>query len=140
MHAAKRTWVNAGIAAFIAYQLAMPLSYYLGDHAYDERFSWRMFSTLRMAQCEVTMTESAAGGTPQSIALGRELQVAWVNILRRYRPAVVDKFMRSRCETQDVASVRYVRSCIDTDGSVLPTVHHDLDCPSGELTIGEDPP
>src|SRR5690242_15394556 len=43
-----RLWSNVFIALFLAYQLAMPLRYYLGGRGYDERFSWRMFSTLRM--------------------------------------------------------------------------------------------
>jgi len=135
-----RTWVNAGIAVFIAYQLVMPLTYYLGDHPYDERFSWRMFSTRRMARCEVKMAETDSGGDARGIVLGRELQVAWINILRRYRPAVVDKFMHRRCEGEGIASVRYVRTCNDTDGTPLPTVQHDLTCDSGELTIAEHAP
>lgn len=138
MDGSKRTWANALIAAFIAYQLVMPLSYYLGDHAYDERFSWRMFSTRRMARCQVRMTEtSGEGGAPQEIALARELQVAWVNILRRYRPAAVDKFIRLRCEADGIASVDYTRTCFDTGGSPLPTVRHVMECAAGEVTVEE---
>ena len=137
MEASKRNWVNVTIAIFIAYQVGMPLSYYLGDHAYDERFSWRMFSTRRMARCNVVMTETAVGGRAQPIVLARELQVAWVNILKRYRPAVVDKFIRVRCDGDAMESVDYTRSCVDTDGSPMPTARHSMECASGELTITE---
>jgi hypothetical protein len=38
-----RMLANVFIALFLAYQLAMPLRWYLGDRGFDERFSWRMF-------------------------------------------------------------------------------------------------
>lgn len=134
-------WVNPLIGVFLAFQVVMPLSYYLGDHDYDERFSWRMFSTRRMARCQVAVQETLAGPagpTTRAVSLGKTLQVAWVNILKRYRPAVVEKFLHVRCAAGGgVDSVRYVRRCTDTTGAPLPTVTVSLSCADRTLEVDE---
>src|SRR5262245_37769335 len=92
-----RRAVNLFILAFLAYQVAMPLRYYLGDRGYDERFSWRMFSTLRLQKCQVHVSEAtehaAAGGASafQEVTVKRDVQAAWVNLLERVRMPVVEK-------------------------------------------------
>ena len=40
----KSRLANIFIVAVIASQIWLPLSYYLGDDPFDERFAWRMFS------------------------------------------------------------------------------------------------
>ncbi|MBW2464764.1 MAG: hypothetical protein JRH11_24155, partial [Deltaproteobacteria bacterium] len=39
---------NTLIVAFLAFQLLLPLRYYMGSDEFDERFAWRMFSPIRM--------------------------------------------------------------------------------------------
>lgn len=139
---AERAFSNALIALFLLFQIAMPLRYYLGDRGYDERFSWRMFSSLRMQQCRVRVSERA--GEPsrlieRQVNLSKELQVAWIGMLERYRPQVVSKLLARRCAHPDVREVRYERSCRRTDGSPLPQLSVTRDCARGELTIEGDP-
>jgi len=127
---------NALILAFLAYQVAMPLRYYLNDLGYDERFSWRMFSTLRLQRCTVQVHETV-GGVEQLLDLTKELQVAWIGMLERYRRPVIDKLLARRCAGEKVSRVLFTRSCTDTDGSALPDVTVSLDCRSGELVADD---
>ena len=133
---ASRTWSNALIAVVLAFHLLMPLRYYLGGGGYDERFSWRMFSTLRMQQCKVKVEETI-GDETRRVDLQKELQIAWVGMLERYRRAVVDKLLERRCAQAHARSVRYEHACTDTDGSTLPVDHVSMDCRSGQLTVDE---
>lgn len=133
---ARRRLHNAFIVLFLGYQLLAPLDYYLGEQGYDERFSWRMFSNVRMHRCSLALSESVAEGgavSARAIDAKRELHVAWFNILNRYRPAVVHKFLRSRCEQPGVVEAHLVRRCTDTDGTALPVQRADYDCATGEL-------
>jgi hypothetical protein len=120
---------NAFIAGFLALQIAMPLSYYLGGRGYDERFSWRMFSTLRLRDCTVRVLEqSREGAPPQPVALEQDVQASWVRLLERQRTAVIDKYLARRCRRGDVWQVEYVRTCQDTDGRALPPITQQLRC------------
>jgi hypothetical protein len=54
LQALARTGRGRFIIAFLAVQLLLPLHYYLVRHdPHDERFAWRMFSPMRMADCAV---------------------------------------------------------------------------------------
>jgi hypothetical protein len=120
---------NAFIAGFLALQIAMPLSYYLGGRDYDERFSWRMFSTLRLRDCTVRVLEQSREGAAQRpVALEQDVQASWVRLLERQRTAVIDKYLARRCRRGDVWQVEYVRTCQDTDGRPLPPVTQRLRC------------
>ena len=112
----------------------MPLRYYLGERGYDERFSWRMFSTIRMQQCAVQISESVSGSALfHDVQVRRDVQAAWVNLLERVRMPVVEKYLTRRCERQNATLVRYTRRCTDTDGTALPVRTLELDCASREL-------
>jgi hypothetical protein len=126
---------NAFIAAFLMFQIGMPLRYYLGDRGYDERFSWRMFSTVRMQQCEMQISERATGGAPafRDVQVKRDVQAAWVALLERVRMPVVAKYLERRCERQHAAEVRYTRRCTDTNGSALPVQTLSMDCATRQL-------
>jgi hypothetical protein len=133
----QRRLANLFILAFLAYQVGMPLRYYLGGRGYDERFSWRMFSTLRLQQCEMQVTE-ASTSSPEftDVHVRGDVQVAWVSLLERVRKPVVEKYLQRRCERQDVAKVAYVRRCTDTDGSALPPQKLTMDCADRRLREG----
>ena len=132
-----RRAANAFIALFLAYQVAMPLSYYLTDRVYDERFGWRMFSTLRLQQCALSVTEAAEkGGATRPVALGETLHVAWVNLLKRGWPRVIEKYLGERCAADKVAEVRLERRCRATDGSELAPEHFALTCGTDTLRTG----
>lgn len=127
-----RRVANLFVVAFLAYHVAMPLTYYFGDRGYDERFSWRMFSTLRLQQCSMKVTE-ATGGTQREVAVRRDVQAAWASLLERARLPVVEKYLHRRCEQQDVTEVTYTRQCTNTDGSPLPLETLIMDCASRGL-------
>lgn len=114
----------------------MPLRYYLGDGGADERFSWRMFSTVRMQKCSVRVDELIdEDGALQKrpVDLTQAFQIAWMGMLERNRPQVVDKVLKRRCEGKQVRQAHYSRSCVDTDGTTLPTLDVTLECARGEV-------
>jgi hypothetical protein len=133
-----RALSNAFIALFVLFQLAMPLRYYLLGGGTDERFSWRMFSTVRMQTCEVKVHDIVlADGqpSPRKVELRKLLHGAWINMLERYRPRAVDKLLRRRCEERGVTAARFVRKCKDTDGDRRPTLEVELDCAQKQSRI-----
>ncbi|MFI5306159.1 MAG: hypothetical protein ACHQ53_02335 [Polyangiales bacterium] len=132
MTPSRSTASNALIALFLLYQIAMPLRYYLGGGGDDERFSWRMFSTVRMHKCSVRMDEVRDGQTNE-VELGRAVQIAWISMLERNRPQVVRKLLRHRCTTQKAQAVKFERRCTDTDGSALPPLLQTMRCADGRV-------
>jgi hypothetical protein len=93
-----RYWiVMSAIVLLVAAQLAIPLRYYAGGDPYDERFSWRMFSEVRVVSCDPSATETKEGATAP-VDLGRELHEAWTGLLSRNREAVIERFLEHRCE------------------------------------------
>jgi hypothetical protein len=130
---------NAAIAGFLLYQIVMPLRYYLGGGGTDERFSWRMFSSIRMQKCDFSVRETA-GGKEHKVDIGAALQIAWIGMLERNRPAVVEKVLVRRCAEPGVSAVRYERKCQETDGSWSAPFELDRDCKSGALTQAQGTP
>lgn len=130
-----RSRINLLIVAILLLQLLIPLRYYLGvAGGDDERFSWRMFSTVRLQRCELAMSELREGSeVPQPLALKPILQVAWISILQRLRPSVVEGFLRFRCETDGVTKVIYERQCTAPDGAALPPNKLEIECGSGVI-------
>ncbi|HEY2734430.1 MAG TPA: hypothetical protein VGI70_10625 [Polyangiales bacterium] len=131
----RRRWQDGFIVLFLALQIGVPLRYYLSGRDYDERFSWRMFSTLRLRDCAVHVTELPRGAraTPHEVAIERDVHVAWLRLLERERSAVVDKDLQRRCELSEIERATYTRTCKDTDGSELPGTKRSLDCERGEF-------
>ena len=99
----RRRLANGFILVFLAFQIAMPLRYYLGDRGYDERFSWRMFSTLRLQQCQMRVNERK-GAPPahatRDVQVHADVQVAWVSLLERVRCPWWRSTWHGRCDTQ----------------------------------------
>jgi hypothetical protein len=124
----RRKLENAFIACFLAFMLAMPLRYYMGGRGFDERFSWRMFSTIRMLECKAKVVETLEGGGERKVDLGREVQVAWVGLLERGRELVIAKLLARRCAEPDVREVRYGLRCESPDGTRMPELKRALRC------------
>lgn len=138
-----RVVISTFIIAWLVWQLVVPLSYYLGDNADDERFAWRMFSGVWLLQksCSASVTEfrsrpDTGVSDIRRINLERVLHSTWVNQLRKKsRPLVVEKFLRTRCEGDPaVAKVEYTRACSAAPHSRIPPVTRRLDCRAGEFT------
>jgi hypothetical protein len=131
------------IAGFLLTQLALPLRYYLGGGGADERFSWRMFSSVRMQRCEVDVddiVEREGQRVPRRVDLRATIHGAWVNILERYRPAAVEKMLQRRCALSEVRRARYTRHCKNPDGSKQPPLVVEMDCERGESHITQGRP
>lgn len=120
------------ILAALAFQLIVPLTYYVRSDPYDERFAWRMFSAVRLHRCQTSASETV-GEVEQSIALTRVIHRAWVNHLSRNRRDVVHAFLHRRCREDGVAKVMVQNDCTTPDGATLEPQVYELDCGSGEL-------
>jgi hypothetical protein len=139
--AVPKTLANGFIVLFLGYQIGMPLTYYLSERVYDERFSWRMFSTVRLQECDVQVSERLARGgdtVERPVVLEQDLQVAWINVLKRLRPAVVQKYLQRRCAATHAQAVTLRGQCVDTGGQTLPERRFELRCESGQWT--QEPP
>ena len=79
-----RRRTQAFLLAYVLVQAGVPLAYYAApERSLDERFAWRMFSTLRAVDCA---PRGWVGGRP--VAWERELHGGWIALLRRGRPSV----------------------------------------------------
>jgi hypothetical protein len=123
-------WIGV---AWVALHLLIPLRYYLGDDRYDERFAWRMFSAVRVQECNVSAHETR-DGREHDVPLMSILPAPWVALMERNRPAVIESFLRWRCGTREgVAAVRIVNRCRDASGDPLPDIERAITCASGEI-------
>ena len=123
---------NLFVGAVLLLQIGVPLSYYVSDRSYDERFSWRMFSTLRLRDCRVEVSEQAQGAAQaRRVSVERDVHIAWLRLLERMRTGVVDAYLRRRCQGADVERVDFVCRCKDTDGRALPPYERSLTCAKG---------
>ena len=131
-----RAIVPAVCVLWLLVMIAIPSRYYQGGDRYDERFAWRMFSAVRVARCQMRLTETQ-GGSERPIALGEVLPAPWTALLERNRVRVVDGFLRWRCDTREgVSAVRFHNECTDPAGGALPVVERAIDCASGEIDEG----
>jgi hypothetical protein len=105
---------NLVIGAFVAIMIATPLSYYtVRSDRYDERFAWRMFSTMRMVRCS---PKWMVGESSQPIKLGRTFHEAWVGIARRARRSVTGPMTDFLCEKNPGQPVRLLLTCRSLTG------------------------
>ena len=135
-------WPARGfIAAFLLVQLVLPLRYYLGDDRFDERFSWRMFSSQWRQQklCEVEYAEHVrdAPGAPRDARADAVTDTVWGPILRRGWPRVVTDFLAHRCERDPlVVAVDFERRCKAAPGEPRLQTAVRYDCATGALDGG----
>jgi hypothetical protein len=119
-----RRATNVFIGAYVVLQVALPLSYYLGLRPRtDERFAWRMFSTVRLDRCEVGLSETIrddVSNSPHPIPLPATLQVGWLTQLTRKQPHVVDRFLAYTCKDDHVIEAKLVWRCVAHDGTREP--------------------
>jgi hypothetical protein len=126
------------LALWLALHVYAPLSYYLSDDVYDERFAWRMFSAVRVQDCSVDARETVSG-SERPIALQSVLPAPWVSLLQRDRPAVVTRFLTWRCASEaHPDSVSVVHACRSASGDALPPEHHVITCSSRRIEVTHD--
>jgi hypothetical protein len=111
LRALARTWRGRFILVFVLSQLLLPLHYYVGRRdPHDERFAWRMFSPMRMAQCAPKV---AIDGKP--FQLGSEFHEAWVEIAQRGRFVVVEAMGERLCNEHPGSAVTISLDCTYLD-------------------------
>lgn len=125
-------WIAASALALVLVQALVPLRYYLGDDAYDERFSWRMFSAVRMHSCSLAAFETRAG-IEQRVSLRSTIQEAWITTLERNREAVSEQYLEWRCEESGVTAARLENRCRTPEGRDVPPIVRAIDCRTGEI-------
>lgn len=133
--------VRVAAGLWLAYQLLVPLRYYvLPDHdPYDERFSWRMFSAVRVHQCEVDVTQTLVG-TERRVNLETTLPMPWIALVTRNRPAVQRELLEHLCEADARPSDATIRSrCVEPSGERAPTIVRHIRCASLEITESREP-
>lgn len=123
--------VRAFIVVAVLLQLVVPLTYYLRDDPYDERFAWRMFSGIRLLSCTTTARETYAG-RERTVSLYRVVSPGWVANIERNRRAVIDRYLEHRCALEQVRDVRLTNRCRDVDGEDLPPIEYARDCTTGD--------
>lgn len=87
------------IHVFLAIQVLAPLSYYtVRADRNDERFAWRMFSSVRMLSCQV---EFRTGPDEQPVSnLYGSFHEAWIQLSRRGRGEVIDAMAKELCRRE----------------------------------------
>jgi hypothetical protein len=123
--------VRAFIVVAVTLQLLVPLTYYLRDDPYDERFSWRMFSGVRLQECEASAYDTRPEGERQ-VNLYRVIPPGWIANLQRDRQPVIERYLEHRCAAPGVERVRVVNACRGVDGQTLPPREYARDCAAGE--------
>lgn len=112
-----RTWHGRVIVLVVVSQLLLPLHYYLVRRdRHDERFSWRMFSPMRMTRCEPQLTID-----DKRVELLSEFHPAWTTLAERGRLTVLEAMGAHLCAKYPGKSVRFLVSCqyIDRDPIVF---------------------
>ncbi len=127
----RRRWaLHALVLGFLGLQLGAPISYYLQDDRYDERFAWRMFSPTRMVKCQATLTDRT-DGAEIPVNLKREIPDAWRTWFTRGHVRVVRAFGTWRCEDARARGfdphLTASLTCRRPDGSVDVLLEHTED-------------
>ncbi len=110
-----RRRTGALIAAFVALQFAIPLTYLAREDASDDRFTWRTLEAPEPASCETQVSLEREGGQREPVALEKMVHRDWLDYVGRGRRAVVDAFLRQQCEAGDVLEIELVNRCEGAD-------------------------
>jgi hypothetical protein len=105
------TWRGRFILAFLVIQLLAPLTYYLARRdPHDERYAWRMFSPMRMAQCKVDFSVDG-----QPLNLYSKFHEAWIEIAQRGRFVVIEEMAEKLCKDNRGKRVEVSLDCTYLD-------------------------
>ena len=107
----------AFIAAFVAFQFLVPLTYLLREDASDERFTWRSLSAEEPGACLTSLSLRQADGSQEAVALEETLHPDWADYVAQGRRTVVDAVLHMQCEKVGVAEVELVNDCDDERGA-----------------------
>ena len=112
-----RRRTGALIAAFVALQFLIPLTYLTREDTGDERFTWRNLDAPTAPSCETSASLERFDGQREAILLQKLIHQDWVDYVGQGRRAVVDAFLRKQCEAEGVLQVELVNRCDDERGT-----------------------
>jgi len=128
--------VSVGLWLLVALQLLIPASYYLlRDDRDDERFAWRMFSSVRLTHCHVLAFDGKTAQERAPVALAKSLHASWLRSLERGRKHVIEHFLASRCAEPQVHYSQLERACTSPSGRPLPEARYRYDCVKRQLEV-----
>jgi hypothetical protein len=134
-----RSRTNLLIGVYLFVQIALPLSYYMRADKSDERFAWRMFSSVKYLQqtCIVSLGEWRPGGRLRPLPRDEfvsKVPYGWLPLFHRDRGAVVEKFLGRYClANPDVTELELLRKCAAPDGRRDTLESLKMSCQTGEL-------
>jgi len=121
---------------FLAFQLIVPLTYYVRADPYDERFAWRMFSAVRLHQCRPAASE-VVDGQERPVDMPKVIHQAWINTMARNREDVIRAFLAKRCEQDGVDESTLTNVCVTPTGTRLAPQVYRRDCANGVEELPE---
>jgi len=104
------------IAAFVALQFLVPLTYLGREDRSDERFTWRMTQGPSALECDPVATVQTSGGEVERVELESVLHQEWVDLVERNRQSVVEAWLRKQCEAAGAIEAMLVNRCNDALG------------------------
>ena len=107
---AKRKGIAVLIVIFLALQIIIPLTYYLGNEPTSERFSWRMFSSVDLSTWDTKVfatVEQNGKLVEQEIQVAASMQETYVKTIERAQFDIVEVFLRKLSEQEGVREVRF---------------------------------
>jgi hypothetical protein len=107
----------AFIAAFVAFQFLVPLTYLLREDSSDERFTWRSLSAEEPGACLTSVSLWQADGTREAVPLEETVHPDWAGYVAQGRRSVVDAVLRKECAKVGVAEVELINHCGDERGA-----------------------
>lgn len=129
--------INLFIITFLIFQIILPASYYFGirKNIYDERFSWRMFSSNKLQLCNIEIKEhlvnSDGKSTKRESEIKNKLDEIWLEILTHNVTEVAHKLLRKHCNTNPwITEVSFKRRCRTASGKFFDPDKIILNCVS----------
>jgi hypothetical protein len=110
----RRRWRLVFIVAWLAVQLALPLLYYVSRRdPHDERFAWRMFSPMRMIQCDPQFVLD-----DKPIDLKTEFHEGWIDLAKRARFSILEAMGARLCAEHPGKRIELQMTCAPLGGAV----------------------
>ncbi len=132
-----RRFASFFIVAYLLWQLALPLLYYVGDDKLDERFAWRMFSALGIARKACSIYTSVFPASHEQMHASQKKLLAmlgnWKPLLKKNPRGIADKILRTHCEKSPwINEILFVRKCPQDWGPARLSGYLRLNCKTGE--------
>ena len=133
----RRLCASVFIALFLLIQAVIPATYYLSANRDDERFCWRMFSTVKVhhvihaTYCTANVyqhVERSDHVVTQPVQIETMLPRVWIAALTRSQVDVIWKVFNRCCDAQSVHEVRLEVTCPKMNQFSFEPVQWAMDC------------